>query len=179
MPMWDRIKDQAKARVSQRSPGGSGTSRSGGASGGKAQLVSALKAQLASVKTELKSGAFRDASMAVCALVAAADGTVDAAERQRVESLIVGNEVLQNFPADSLRQIFNKHVDQLVSNFSYGKNAVLQEVAKVQKKPTEARAVIQTGIVIAGADGYFAQAEAQVLREVCFALGVPPAEFEL
>ncbi|MDT0320836.1 tellurite resistance TerB family protein [Streptomyces millisiae] len=202
MAMWDRLKDTAKGIQQSRSSGGSGGSggRSGGGFGGfggsgghggpagsggsgsggsRSQLLGVFKTQLASMKTELKSGGYRDASMAICALVAAADGTVDAAERQRVESLIVSNEVLQNFPADTLRQRFNKHVDQLVSNPQFGRGAVLEEIAKVAKKPMEARAVIQTGMVIAGADGYFAQAELAVLREACGVLNLSPTEFNL
>jgi len=190
MAMWDRIKDQAKGLQQQaqgmqgtRGAGGHGRSsggHSGGHSGGtKAQLVSALKSQLTSLKTELKSGAYRDASMAMCALVAAADGHVDPAEREHVESLILNNDVLQNFPADQLRQRFNKHVDQLSFNFQQGKAEALQEIAKAAKKPTEARAVVQTGFVVAGADGYIAPAEEQILREACSVLGVPTQEFGL
>ncbi|MFI0986357.1 tellurite resistance TerB family protein [Streptomyces exfoliatus] len=182
MTMWDRIKDQATRGLQQAQgvrggSGGHGPSgaRSGG--GSRAELVSALKSQLTSLKTELKSGAFRDASMAMCALVAAADGRVDPAERQYVESLILTNDVLQNFPADQLRQRFNKNVDQLSAGFVMGKAAVLQEVVKVAKKPTEARAVIQTGIVVAGADGFIEPAEEQIIREACAALGLPAAEF--
>ncbi|MFF5790199.1 tellurite resistance TerB family protein [Streptomyces sp. NPDC012693] len=182
MAMWDRIKDQAtrglqQAQGARGGSGGHGPSgaRSGG--GSRAELVSALKTQLTSLKTELKSGAFRDASMAMCALVAAADGRVDPAERQHVESLILTNDVLQNFPAEQLRQRFNKHVDQLSAGFVMGKAAVLQEVVKVAKKPTEARAVIQTGIVVAGADGFIDPAEEQILRETCAALGLSAAEF--
>ena len=59
-----------------------------------------MQTQLTAKKNDLKSGAFRDASMAMCALVAAADGTVDPSERQRVAQLIATNEVLQNFDAD-------------------------------------------------------------------------------
>ncbi|MFF9499611.1 tellurite resistance TerB family protein [Streptomyces sp. NPDC014656] len=182
MAMWDRIKDQAarglqQAQGARGGSGGHGPSgaRSGG--GSRAELVSALKLQLTSLKTELKSGAFRDASMAMCALVAAADGRIDPAERQHVESLIVTNDVLQNFPADQLRQRFNKHVDQLSAGFVMGKAAVLQEVAKVAKKPAEARAVIQTGIVVAGADGFIEPAEEQIIREACAALGLSASEF--
>ncbi len=198
--MWDRIKDQAKnLQQSQgsrgagghgqgNSPYGQGNSPygqgqhgghgSGSSSGGsRAQLIGLLKSQLAAAKTELKSGAYRDASMAMCALVAAADGHVEPAERQRVEELIVTNEVLQNFPADQLRQRFNRHVDRLVANFELGKAEVLQEIAKAAKKPAEARAVIQTGIVVAGADGHFEMSEQYAVREACAALGVPPAEF--
>ncbi|MEG8276442.1 tellurite resistance TerB family protein [Streptomyces sp. AHA2] len=183
MAVWDRLKDQAKALQQGQAgrgaaPGGhGGGARSGG--GGKAQLIGLFKSQLGSLKSELKSGAYRDASMAMCALVAAADGQVDPSERQQVESMILSNEVLQNFPPEQLRQRFNKHVDQLTMNFQHGKAEAMQEIAKAAKKPTEARAVIQTGMVVAGADGHFSQAEASVLREACAALGVSPAEFQL
>ncbi|MGY4280160.1 tellurite resistance protein TerB [Streptomyces sp. M18.1] len=191
--MWDKIKDQAKTfQQSQGTRGASGHGQqghgqhgqqgfaggSGSSSGGsKAQLIGLFKSQLASVKTELKSGAYRDASMAMCALVAAADGQVEPAERQRVEELIVTNEVLQNFPADQLRQRFNQHVDKLLANFELGRSEALQVIAKAAKKPAEARAVIQTGMVIAGADGVFEPAEQYAIREACTALGVPPSEF--
>ncbi|MGX1562959.1 tellurite resistance TerB family protein [Streptomyces sp. NPDC055509] len=188
MAVWDKLKDQAKAF--QQNQSGHGTSGGHGATGGhgsgsrsgggsKAQLVGLFKTQLGSLKNELKSGAYRDASMAMCALVAAADGQVDASERQQVESMILSNDVLQNFPPEQLRQRFNKHVDQLTANFQHGKTEAMQEIAKAAKKPTEARAVVQTGMVIAGADGHFSQAEATVLREACAALGVSPAEFQL
>ncbi|WP_219689541.1 tellurite resistance TerB family protein [Streptomyces anatolicus] len=188
MAMWDRIKDQAKGLQQQsqgargsggHGPGSGSGSRSGSGSSSKAQLVGVLKSQLTSLKTELKSGAYRDASMAMCALVAAADGSVDPAERQHVESLILQNDVLQNFPPDQLRQRFNKHVDQLSFNFQQGKTEAMQEIAKAAKKPAEAKAVVQTGFVVAGADGYIAPAEEQVLREACAALGVSPQEFGL
>jgi tellurite resistance protein TerB len=96
-----------------------------------------------------------------------------------VESLIVSNDVLQNFPPDQLRTRFNKHVDQLAVNFQHAKAEAMQEIAKAAKKPTEARAVVQTGFVVAGADGYIAPAEEQVLREACGVLGLSPQEFGL
>ncbi len=163
-----------QAQHGGHAPGPSSGSSSGGS---KAQLIGLFKTQLASVKTELKSGAYRDASMAMCALVAAADGYVEPAERQRVEELIVGNEVLQNFPADQLRQRFNQHVDRLTANFEQGKAEALREIAKAAKKPAEARAVIQTGMVVAGADGHFEASEQYVIRDACTALGLSPAEF--
>ncbi|ANJ05739.1 TerB family tellurite resistance protein [Streptomyces parvulus] len=189
MAMWDKIKDQAKTfQQSQGTRGATGSGHgqpghhqaggTGSSSGGsKAQLMGLFKSQLASVKTELKSGSYRDASMAMCALVAAADGQVEPAERQRVEELIVTNEVLQNFPADQLRQRFNQHVDKLLANFQLGKTEALQVIAKAAKKPQEARAVIQTGMVVAGADGVFEHAEQQAIREACTALGISPSEF--
>ncbi|AZS83901.1 TerB family tellurite resistance protein [Streptomyces griseoviridis] len=151
MALWDRIKDSA----------------------------STMQTQLVAKKNDLKSGAFRDASMAMCALVAAADGTIDPAERQRVAQLIAGNEVLQNFPADDLRRRFEENLNKLTADFDFGKVSVLQEIAKAKKKPAEARAVVQIGIVIGGADGDFDKTEQAVVREACFALDLAPHEFDL
>jgi len=151
MALWDRIKDSAQT----------------------------MQSQLLAKKNDLKSGAFRDASMAMCALVAAADGSIDPSERQRVAQLIATNEVLQNFPADDLRSRFDAYLDKLTVDFDFGKVSVLQEVAKAKKKPAEARAVVQIGIVIGGADGDFDATERAVVREACFALELDPAEFDL
>ncbi|MFJ1798651.1 tellurite resistance TerB family protein [Streptomyces sp. NPDC088180] len=151
MALWDRIKESA----------------------------SSMQTQLEAKKNDLKSGSFRDASMAMCALVAAADGSIDPSERQRVATLISTNDVLRNFPAADLQRRFNAYVDQLTADFAFGKVSVLQEIAKAKKKPTEARAVVQIGIVIGGADGDFDPSEQAVVREACFALDLPPHEFDL
>ncbi|MFG2258332.1 tellurite resistance TerB family protein [Streptomyces mirabilis] len=151
MALWDRIKESA----------------------------STMQTQLVAKKNDLKSGAFRDASMAMCALVAAADGEIDPSERQRVAQLIFSNEVLQNFPAEDLQRRFDDNLNKLTADFDFGKVSVLQEIAKTKKKPAEARAVIQIGIVIGGADGDFDATERAVVRDACFALGLPPHEFDL
>jgi len=151
MALWDRIKESA----------------------------STMQTQLVAKKNDLKSGAFRDASMAMCALVAAADGSIDPSERQRVAQLIATNEVLQNFDATDLQRRFDENLNKLTADFAFGKVSVLQEIAKAKKKPAEARAVIQIGIVIGGADGDFDKTEQAVVREACFTLDLPPHEFDL
>src|SRR3954464_9446759 len=102
MALWDRIKESA----------------------------STMQTQLVAKKNDLKSGAFRDASMAMCALVAAADGTIDPSERQRVAQLIATNEVLQNFDATDLQRRFDDNLNKLTADFAFGKVSVLQEIAK-------------------------------------------------
>ncbi|MBW8482822.1 TerB family tellurite resistance protein [Actinomadura sp. PM05-2] len=138
-----------------------------------------MQTQLLAKKNELKSGAFRDASMAVCALVAAADGSVDPSERRRTAALITSNEVLRNFDAADLQRRFDAGLDKLAADFDFGKVGLLQDIGKVAKKPTEARAVVQIGIIIGGADGNFDASEKAVVREVCLAAGLSPAEFDL
>ncbi|WP_156724907.1 tellurite resistance TerB family protein [Streptomyces apocyni] len=151
MALWDRLKESA----------------------------SSMQTQLLAKKNDLKSGAFRDASMAMCALVAAADGSIDPDERRKVAQLISTNDVLQNFPAEELQRRFEDACNKLTADFEFGKVSVLQEVAKAKKKPAEARAVIQIGIVIGGADGDFDKDEQAMVREACYALGLPPHEFDL
>jgi len=143
------------------------------------QSAQGMQAQLVAKKNDLKSGSFRDASMAMCALVAAADGSIDAEERRKVASLIVSNDVLANFPADDLRRRFEGYADKLAADFDFGKVGLLQEIGKSKKKEVEARAVVQIGIIIGGADGTFDEDEKKVVREACFTLGLSPAEFDL
>ncbi|AXE25424.1 MULTISPECIES: tellurite resistance TerB family protein [Streptomyces] len=151
MALWDRLKESAQQ----------------------------MQTQLEAKKNDLKSGAFRDASMAMCALVAAADGTVDPSERQRVAQLIATNDVLRNFDAADLQRRFDDNLNKLAADFAFGKVSVMQEIAKAKKKPAEARAVIQIGIVIGGADGDFDKTEQAVVREACYTLDLPPHEFDL
>lgn len=143
------------------------------------QSAATMQSQLVAKKNDLKSGAFRDASMAMCALVAAADGSIDPSERQRVASLITSNAVLSNFPAADLQTRFDTYLNKLQADFAFGKVEILQEIGKVKKKPSEARAVIQIGIVIGGADGNFDKSEQAVVRDACFAAGLSPDEFDL
>ncbi|WP_029136695.1 tellurite resistance TerB family protein [Nakamurella lactea] len=143
------------------------------------QAAQGMQSQLVAKKNDLKSGAFRDASMAMCALVAAADGSIDADEKRKVAALITSNDVLANFPADDLLAKFAGFADKLAADFDFGKVSVLQEIGKTKKKPVEARAVIQIGIIIGGADGNFDDDEKKVVKEACFAVGLDPAEFEL
>lgn len=143
------------------------------------QSAQGMQSQLVAKKNDLKSGAFRDASMAMCALVAAADGSIDPAERRKVAGLISTNEVLSNFPADQLQQIFNAYCDKLSADFDFGKVSVIQDIGKTRKKPAEARAVIQIGIIIGGADGTFDKDEQAVVKEACHAVGLAPSEFDL
>ena len=143
------------------------------------QQASSMQSTLVAKKNDLKSGSFRDAAMAICALIAAADGSIDAEERRKVAALIGTNEVLQNFPADQLQAKFTEYCDKLTADYDFGKVSVIQDIGKVKKKESEARAVIQIGIIIGGADGTFDEAEKKAVRDACHAVGLSPSEFDL
>jgi tellurite resistance protein TerB len=138
-----------------------------------------MSAQLNTKKDQLKSREFAEASMAMCALVSAADGSVDAAERQKTAALIVSNDTLSVFPPDELRTKYDAYCDKLVRDFDFGKVEAIAAVGKVKSKPEQARAVISIGIIIGGADGSFDADERKVVTEACYAVGIAPAEFDL
>ena len=117
------------------------------------QLRTRAKEMTTQLKTktgQFKNKEFANASMAMCALIAAADGSIDNAERAKVTGLITSNEALKVFPAAELTPKFDFYASKLQSNFDFGKLEATQTIAKLKSKPDQARAVIQIGIIIGG-----------------------------
>ncbi|SUA31673.1 Tellurite resistance protein [Mycolicibacterium fortuitum] len=141
--------------------------------------TSELNDQLQLKTAQFKNKEFANGAMAMCALVAAADGSIDPAERQKTASLIMNNQALSVFDADDLRQKFNWFCDKLEGDFDFGKVEATATIGKLKSKPEQARAVIQIGIIIGGADGTFDQHEKAAVKEACFSVGIDPSEFDL
>ncbi|MDM8553423.1 tellurite resistance TerB family protein [Desulfococcaceae bacterium HSG7] len=139
------------------------------------QLNEDLKTQLG----QLVNTDFANASMAMCALIAAADGTIDASERKKTANFIMNNDLLNAFDSTDLQTKFNYYCDKLQADFDFGKIETIQIISKLKKKPDQARAVIQVGIVIGATDGNFDDDEKATVRESCFAVGIDPGEFDL
>jgi tellurite resistance protein TerB len=129
--------------------------------------------------SKYKNSDFANASMAMCALVAAADGTIDDSQRSKTAGFIASNDSLSAFDPADLQSRFNGFCDKLSEDFDFGKISVLQTIGKVRNKPEAARAVIQVGIVIGGADGSFDPVEKKMVQEACNALQLNADEFEL
>jgi tellurite resistance protein TerB len=145
-----------------------------------------LKSKTADMNTSLKTKAgqfknkeFAAGSMAMCALIAAADGSIDPQERQKTAALIMSNDVLSVFPPADLQQKFDFYCSKLSSDYDFGKVEAIATIGKLKSKPEQARAVIQIGIIIGGADGNFDDNERKAVREACFAVNINPAEFDL
>lgn len=143
------------------------------------QNVSKINDSLQTNISKFKNNEFADASMAICALIAAADGTINSAERQKTAALIVSNETLKIFPALELKQKFEFYCEKLSQDFDFGKIEAIQAIAKLNKKLDQGRAVIQIGIIIGGADGNFDSDEKKIVKEACHAVGINPGEFDL
>lgn len=145
-----------------------------------------LKSKTQEMNTALKTKAgqfknkeFAAGSMAMCALIAAADGTIDPQERQKTAALIMSNDTLKIFEPSELQQKFDFYCSKLAGDYDFGKVEAIATIGKLKSKPDQARAIIQIGIIIGGADGNFDEHERLAVRDACFAVGIAPAEFDL
>ncbi|MBF0201111.1 MAG: tellurite resistance TerB family protein [Desulfamplus sp.] len=138
-----------------------------------------LQNQLSSQVKQFKNKNFADGTMAVCALVAAADGNIDSDERRKTAAFISTNDSLSVFDVSQLQKTFNDFCDKITKDFDFGKIDLLQVISKLKKTPDQARAAVQVGIIIGKADGSFDDDEKKVVREICHAVGIDPKEFDL
>lgn len=138
-----------------------------------------MNSQLTTKAGQFKNKEFANGSMAMCALIAAADGSIDGAEQAKTSTLIRSNSVLAVFPPDELQQKFDWYCSKLAGDFEFGKVEAIATIGKLRSKPDQARAVIQIGIIIGGADGDFDAKERAAVRDACNAVGIAAAEFDL
>ncbi len=143
------------------------------------EQAGSLAKNLSTEVSKFKNTDFANAAMAVCSLVAAADGSIDPSEKQKTTALIINNTVLSIFPPTELKTKFDFFCDKLTRDYDFGKIDAIQAISKLKSKPDQARAIIQIGIIIGSSDGNFDQAEKKALREACLAAGISPSDYEL
>lgn len=139
----------------------------------------AMGASLQTSVAKFKNAEFANASMAMCAMIAAADGTVSGQEKAKIAALITNNEALKVFQGAELKQKFDFYCDKMTADYDFGRIDAVQAIAKLRAKPDQARAVIQIGIIIGGSDGNFDVDEKKAVKDACNAVGISPAKFDL
>jgi len=141
--------------------------------------VNTMNASLQTNIGKFKNAEFANGTMAMCALIAAADGEISGQEKGKIATLITQNEMLKIFPAAELKTKFDHFCDKITADYDFGKIEAIQAISKLKSKPDQGRAVIQVGIIIGGADGNFDVAEKRAVKEACNAVGISPADFDL
>lgn len=139
--------------------------------------VKQAAADLANKAKQFKNNTFKEAVIAICARVAAADGDVSSEEKRKVAQAIQRNEALTVFNATELRDLFNKYCDDAIDDF--GIVDLNNKVAKLKKNREAAITAAQIGVIIARADGNFDNDELKVMQEVLGLLGLSEAEVPL
>ncbi|WP_042455422.1 TerD family protein [Neobacillus dielmonensis] len=124
-----------------------------------------------------KSQDVMDAVVAACALVAMADGYLDASERQKMLDFIHQSEELRVFDTNKVIQKFNLYVSKLQNDRMLGRADAFKALGAIRTKPEIARLVARYCIAIGYADGNFDHNEKQMVSDICRELGLNPAEF--
>jgi stress response protein SCP2/tellurite resistance protein len=124
-----------------------------------------------------KSQDVLEAVVAACALVAMADGYLDASERQKMIEFVHQSEELRVFDTTKVIQKFNMFVSRIENDRMMGRTEAFRALGKIRTKPEIARLVARYCIAIGYADGNFDNNEKQMVSDICRELGLNPAEF--
>ncbi|MNW23424.1 Tellurite resistance protein TerB [compost metagenome] len=126
-----------------------------------------------------KNKDFMDAVVAGCALVAFADGSVDASEKNKMAGYINLSQELKVFDMAVVIERFNHYVSNFEFSAEIGKQEALKAIAKFKSKPDVGRVIIGVCSAIGAADGNFDDQERRVVAEICSVLGLNPSDFNL
>ena len=144
---------------------------------GLRRSVGSVRAQLTARRAHLADVEFRDAAVAMCAMVAAADGRIDKRERAAMLDAMAADEVLAQFGTTDVERLFDEHVARLRADPGAGRRAAHHDIARLRGRPGQARSVIALGGVIGRADGVFDALERAAVRAAAESLDVSAADF--
>jgi tellurite resistance protein TerB len=128
--------------------------------------------------SKYKNQPFLDAVLAAAAMVAAADGKVDSSEKKKLMSFVTNNELLSVFEPAVVIETFKKYLDIVERDPDFGPTECMAVVKKLKGKP-EADIAISVCCAIGKADGDFDKDEKEIVKQMCVALGIDPAQFSL
>lgn len=137
------------------------------------------RAKLSAEIGKFKNREFMEACVAGCALVAAADGSIDSAEKQKMMKFIQQSDELKVFETKDVIAFFNKIAGNFEFDNEIGKAEAMKIISKLRSKPDAARLMVRVCCAIGSADGDFDDDEKQMVREMCRDLNLPPEDFGL
>lgn len=138
-----------------------------------------VRARLSAEVSKFKNRAFMEATVASCALVAAADGTISSEEKQKMAGFIRNSDELKNFAMPDVITFFEKVVGNFDFDAAIGKAEALKVIGRLRSNPEQARVMVRVACAIGASDGNFDQKERAVVREICVELGLSPADFDV
>ena len=138
-----------------------------------------VRAKMAAEVSKFKNKAFMEAAVSGCALVAAADGSIDSAEKQKMAGFIQRSEELKHFDMRQVIEVFQKAAGDFEFDHAIGKATALKPIGKIKGNDEQARLLVRIVCAIGAADGDFDAKERAVVAEIAHELGLDPAEFDL
>ncbi len=145
-------------------------------------FLNQLKTKANELKTEalkFKNKDFLNAAMAGSALVAMADGSISAEEKQKMIKFIESNDALSIFTTSDVIKAFQDFVGQLEFDKDIGEAKAYQALGKMKSNSEASRLLVRMIIAIASSDGIFDGDEKKVAVKIAKELAIDPSEFEL
>lgn len=120
-----------------------------------------------------------EAIVAGAMLVAAADGTVEKSELDKLDKLLTSNENLEAFKPADIRKVMSRYQNILEADFGVGQQKMLKELAEISDNTDHCEEVFLNMLAIAKSDGEIEPEEKAVLVKVARSLGISLDEFGL
>ncbi|HMT92032.1 tellurite resistance TerB family protein [uncultured Thiothrix sp.] len=143
------------------------------------QKAGEARSKLANEVSKFRNREFMEACVAGCALVAAADGSIDSAEKQKMMKFIQQSDELKVFDTKDVIAFFNKVAENFEFDNEIGKAEALKVIGKLRSKPDAARLMVRVCCAIGSADGNFDDKEKQIIQAMCRDLNIPSDDFGL
>jgi tellurite resistance protein TerB len=129
--------------------------------------------------SKFKNKSFMEATAAACAMIAAADGQVSSAEKEKMAGFIKNSPELKVFDIADVIKAFNDSVAKFEFDLSLGQAEALKVISKVKSNDGASRLLVRVACAIGASDGDFDAKEKAACRQICLELGLNPADFEL
>lgn len=120
-----------------------------------------------------------EAIVAGALLTAAADGTIERSETEKLTKLLQANDLLEAFRGRELAKTIARFENILEADFGVGKKKMLDEIADIADNDDYAEEVLLTMLAISKADGEIEPEEKAVILDVCRTLRLDPKEYGL
>lgn len=137
------------------------------------------RAKLSAEVSKFKNRAFMEAVVSGCALVAAADGSIDASEKQKMAGFIERADELKHFDMRQVIEVFQKTAGDFEFDHAIGKATALKTISKIKGNVEQARLLVRIVCAIGAADGDFDAKERAVVSEIARELDLDPVDFDL
>ena len=137
------------------------------------------RTRLTAEVSKFKNRTFMEATVAACAMVAAADGTISAEEKQKMAGFIRNSDELKHFSMTDVIAFFDKVVGNFDFDADIGKAETLKVIGRLRGNEEQARVMVRVACAIGASDGDFDPNERSVVRDICKELGLNPSDFDL
>ncbi len=135
--------------------------------------------RLSTEASKFRNRTFMEAVVNGCVLVAAADGSIDASEKQKMAGFIERSDELKHFGISEVIGVFQKAAAVYESDEVLGKACAMEKIRKVRANEDQARLLVRVVSAIGAADGDFDTHEKNMVSEIARELGLDPADFNM